>query len=346
MPQVDRPSFKDQPDLVTPQFEVRTIDTTTRAREVVGPDGWWPGPRRLGGRDIEQYEPACPPAPGLITPTTRVATMGSCFAQEIKRWLITNGYSYLQTERGPGTQVGSARFGAVFNTACVRQEFEHAEGLFHPVERHWRIGNALADPYRRSLGWPDERSAEAERAAHAAGVREMVELADVLIVTIGVAEVWRNRQDKATFAILPPGEEYDPARHEFSLLGVEENLANLERAYALTRARNPRLRWIITVSPVPLAATFRDVDITVANSASKAILRLAADEFCRRHPEALYFPAYEIVTSLTRWAWEADNRHVRPEVVDRIMGCFIRAYGPRVEDAPRIEPKPGAQRVA
>lgn len=328
MPQVAHPSFKDQPDLVTPAFEVRTLDTMSRAREVVKPDGWWPGPRRLAGRDIEQYEPLCTPAPGLIGRETPVATMGSCFAQEIKRWLVEHGYTYVQTEGGPCTQVGSARFGAVFNTACVRQEFEQAEGLFDPVEKYWRVGGMLADPYRRSLGWPDERSAIAERAAHAAAVREMVDLARVLIVTVGVAEVWRNRMDGATFSVLPPAEEYDPARHEFALLGVEENVANLERAYRLTRARNPGLRWVVTVSPVPLAATFRDVDITVANSASKAILRLAADEFCRRHPEVLYFPAYEIVTSLTRWAWEADNRHVRREVVDRIMRCFIGAYGP------------------
>ena len=57
--------------------------------------------------------------------------------------------------------------------------------------------------------------------------------------------------------------------------------------------------------------------------AGKSILRAAVDAFVSQHSDRVtYFPAYEIVLVTEDDPFKADNRHVRPEVVDRIMEVF------------------------
>jgi hypothetical protein len=277
--------------------------------------------------------PVAHPRPGLITRQTRVGSIGSCFAWEIKKWLLANHYTFLQTEHGPSTESGSARFGNVFNTKCIRQIFEAAYGLFEPVEPYWPYDGKLMDPYRKNVGWATPAEAKAERASHHAAVRELVERCEVLICTIGQAEVWRNRHDKAAFFMIPPPEVIREDEHEVALLGVEENVEHMQAAYDLIRRHNPRLQLVLTVSPVPLVATFRDEHALVADELNKSILRVAADRFCRDNPEVIYFPAYEIVKRLSGNPWKDDNRHVRPEVIARVMEAFISAFGEPADSA-------------
>jgi hypothetical protein len=85
---------------------------------------------------------------------------------------------------------------------------------------------------------------------------------------------------------------------------------------------------VISLSPVPLTATYRPVSCVVADSVSKARLRVAIDTFCSRHSEVVYMPSYEIVTKLTQNPYGPDNRHVREEVVARVMRTFMANYGP------------------
>jgi hypothetical protein len=127
--------------------------------------------------------------------------------------------------------------------------------------------------------------------------------------------------------MIPPPEVIREEKHEVALLGVEENVAHMQAAYDLIRRHNPRLQLVLTVSPVPLVATFRDEHALVADELNKSILRVAAEKFCRDNPEVIYFPAYEIVKRLSGNPWKDDNRHVRPEVIARVMEAFIAAYG-------------------
>ena len=95
-----------------------------------------------------------------VTQETPIASIGSCFAREIKLWLIENGYSYLQTATGPCTESGSARYDRVFNTYSIRQEFERAFGRFEPATKCWTVEEGgqshLLSPYRYCLAWDSE----------------------------------------------------------------------------------------------------------------------------------------------------------------------------------------------
>ena len=82
---------------------------------------------------------------------------------------------------------------------------------------------------------------------------------------------------------------------------------------------------ILTVSPVPLDATFRDMDIIIANNFSKSVLVSAAHEIIANEAKdyCYYFPSYEIVMNSDRQkTWRDDFRHVQPEMVDFILRKF------------------------
>ncbi len=291
------------------------------------PDGWIDPvhPYQLhGGATFGQGDPAAHLRQKLVHRQTRIATVGSCFAQEIHSWLLKRGWAAVQCEHGPGSAM-SARFGNIYTTAQLRQCFERAWGRFDPLERWWSWRDLVVEPYRARMAWRSEAEAEASLASHLEAVRRVVQTAEVLICTVGMSETWRSRADGAAYWRVPL--TYDPARHEFHRLDPAENLENLERLYALLRRHNPALRLVTTLSPVPLDQTFADESLAVADSCSKASLRVALHELCTRHPEVIYFPAYELVHDVEIDPWQQDRRHVRPEVVERIMQRFMATFG-------------------
>jgi hypothetical protein len=95
----------------------------------------------------------------------------------------------------------------------------------------------------------------------------------------------------------------------------------------LTTYGAPDVRIIVTVSPVPLMNTFSTMDIVVANSWAKSLLRAVSQEWAAAHSNVDYFPSYEIVhNSDRREMWEDDLRHVKGQGVQHIMDLFLRNY--------------------
>lgn len=284
----------------------------------------YPGGTDLSVDFLEQHRPEQP----RLDRTTPIASIGSCFAREIKVWLQANGYNFIETATGPSTEAGSARYDRVYNTFTLRQEFERAFGDFNPIEDRWAFTDddgtlRLLDPYRKGVAWETEQELRDELAEHRDNVRAAFSEAAVLIITVGQAEVWYHKGDGYVYPLVPPVQVFDEARHGFRLTTYEENLANLERVFELFTANNHLGHIIVSVSPVPLRATFRAMNAVVANSASKSMLRAVVDAFVSRHADRVtYFPAYEIVTVIDDNPYADDNRHVQPECVQRIMELF------------------------
>ena len=93
-------------------------------------------------------------------------------------------------------------------------------------------------------------------------------------------------------------------------------------------AINPQCRVILTISPIPLIATFEPRHALVATTYSKSVLRVVADEMWRKYDHVDYFPSYEIVTgSYSRGAYfEDDLRQVTDAGVAHVMRTFMRHY--------------------
>ncbi|MGH7888251.1 MAG: GSCFA domain-containing protein [Candidatus Binatia bacterium] len=258
---------------------------------------------------------------------TLIASIGSCFAREIKYWLKKRGYCYLQTAEGPCTEAGSARFDRVYNTFTLRQEFERAFGTFAPQEPYWDFvengKRRLLDPYRKNVAWDTEEEMNIELEEHRRNVRLAFSTCHVLIITLGQTEIWYHKPDGYVYPLIPPVQIFSPAKHGFRLSTYEENLENLERVYKLFITNNPNAYMIATVSPVPLRATFQQTNSLIANVACKSVLRATVEAFVQRHAErVIYFPSYEVTTLIDKDSYKDDNRHVKTETIDRIMELF------------------------
>jgi hypothetical protein len=69
------------------------------------------------------------------------------------------------------------------------------------------------------------------------------------------------------------------------------------------------------------------MDIVVANTWAKSLLRAVAQEWASAHPNVDYFPSYEIVQNSDRAAvWEDDLRHVKGAGAHHIMQLFLQNY--------------------
>ena len=97
---------------------------------------------------------------------------------------------------------------------------------------------------------------------------------------------------------------------------------------------------LLTVSPVPLRSTLRDMDVLVANSYSKSVQRAAVERFCLETDNVDYFPSYEFVNlSEPSASFTArDYRHVTNEMVSIIMQHALSEY----TDVTLSAPKTGA----
>lgn len=270
-----------------------------------------------------------------IEPHQRVATMGSCFAQHLSRHLQRSGLTYFVAEEGPAERhfgVFSARYGNVYTVAQAVQLLQRAFGELVPDERPWRRPDGrLVDPFRPTVepdGFADEAALAADRAAHLAAVRRVVAESDVFVFTMGLTEAWRSQVDGCVLGAAPgaAGEPTGDATYEFVNFGIDEVRADLTELCERVRAVNPAVRILLTVSPVPLIATFEDRHVLVSTVASKSILRTAADEVARRFDFVDYFPSYEIISSATsdRDYFEPDRRQVSDLGVAHVMRTFTR----------------------
>ena len=279
-----------------------------------------------------------------VTPDDRIATMGSCFAQHLSRELMQSGLSYFVAEPAPDfltpteieqRQYGtfSARYGNVYTPAQAEQLLRRATGHFVPQDAAWhRADGRLVDPYRPSVepaGYADLDQLEADRTSHLAAVRTLFEDTDVLVLTLGLTEAWRARSDGAVYPVAPgvSGGTYDPRLHEFVNFDIDQVRTSLCRFCELAHGLNPALRILLTVSPVPLVATFERRHVLVSTTYSKAVLRVAASAASERFSFVDYFPAYEIVTANSNRDYFAEDfREVDPRAVAHVMRVFMRHY--------------------
>lgn len=313
--------------------------------------------RGVAALESHLFDPVSAPR-FVIRPGDRVATAGSCFAQHISRRLRALGDNFLLAERGEhlslaereARQYGlfSARYGNIYTPMQLWQLWQEAFGERQPDERAWRNRQGRwVDPFRPSVepgGFESIAQLTEDRAAHLAAVRAMFETADYLVFTLGLTEAWRSRVDGSVYPLAPgvAGGEHDPAAHEFVNFSVDETEAALEHVLLAARARNPGLRVILTVSPVPLAATYEPRHVAVSTTYSKAVLRVAAEQLMRHHDWIDYFPSYEVITASPTGGlyFEENWREVSPLGVAHVMRLFTRHYvegaGAREDELARL----------
>ncbi|KAF1717812.1 GSCFA domain-containing protein [Pseudoxanthomonas yeongjuensis] len=272
----------------------------------------------------------------------KVATAGSCFAQHIARYLKQSGYNYLVTETAHplvaqdaekfNYGLFTARYGNIYTSRQLLQLFDRAFGEFVPEEDVWQGENGgVIDALRPTIqpgGFPNIEELVSDRNQHLAAVRQAFRTLDVFVFTLGLTECWRSRADGLVYPICPgvSGGRFDPEKHEFLNLSVDEIVSDLQDFVHKLRSINPSSRVVLTVSPVPLAASASGKHVLTATTLSKSILRVAAEIACTTLPKVFYFPSYEIVTgAFARGAYFApDLRSVTEPAVEHVMFLFLK----------------------
>lgn len=294
----------------------------------------------------------------LISPESRVATAGSCFAQHIARHLATRGFNYYVAEPGHpivpedlrrehNYGVFSARYGNIYTARQLLQLVDRAFGTFQPAEGPWLDADgSVRDPFRPAIqpgNFISIAEMEADRAQHLAAVREIFERLDVFVFTMGLTECWISKDDGAVFPVCPgvEGGEFDPNRYEFYNQSVDEVVHDLNKVFEKLRAINPGAQVVLTVSPVPLAATaVAGAHVLPATTYSKSVLRVAAQMLTDQHDNVHYFPSFEVITgAYNRGAYYADDlRNVVEAGVEHVMRLFLR-HATNLEENTPAQPR-------
>jgi len=290
--------------------------------------GWWRGDHcnflldkslMIAGlpQTVEEYilKGLVPPAP-FITKKHGVAAFGSCFASGLYRRLHDWGYNVdplaQHTNQPHHTHVTHHRSGMV-NVYSILQQFQWAYGEKDFTQDVW-----FNDP-----DCPASREEEIKN-----NTKDFFNNVDVFVITLGLSEVWFNKETGDPFWRAVPKGIFDPDKHGFRVCSHAETKQALADIVSIIAKYRPQAKVVFSVSPVRLLATFRPIGCFPANSVSKAILRSAVDEVVRESQTGnlFYWPSYEIVTDVFPDPYLEDNRHPQTHVVKLIMDLFRKYY--------------------
>jgi len=261
----------------------------------------------------------------IVTKNTKVTSIGSCFAEEILKWMENNGYSTL-----------NPKWGMVYNPKNIRLivqaglEFDS----FNPKERFWDFGDGdIRTPYVKSdqsepikLGNSIEQAKSKEKILFGE-FGKTLKSSEVLIITLGQTEYWASEKEYPFYAAPWAGIKDGDKNHKFFNLSHQETKDELEKTIQILKKHNPRLKILISISPVPLVASVLDgYSAYISAGRAKSTLHSAALEVIENYENVFYMPSYEIVTSNPQKSFKPDGRHVLGETVSKIMGVFKNLY--------------------
>lgn len=292
-----------------------------------------------------------------ITREDRIATAGSCFAQNVARYLRKNAYQIVDTEALPdwmpaelaksfGYGLYSARYGNIYTVRQLRQLIDDSLSGTVRDEDVWEKDGRFYDALRPSVepdGLDSAEEVKAHRRDHLARVAEMVRSSNIFIFTLGLTEAWELK-GKGTVYPTAPGViagTFDAATHGFVNFDMFQIFEDLVAVREAVLSANPGMKFLLTVSPVPLTATASGDHVLTATIRSKSILRAVCAAFYDRFEDVDYFPSYEIITSPGARSdfFSLNLRSVTETGVDAVMKVFFAAHSDGTP-APQAEPKP------
>lgn len=247
------------------------------------------------------------PAARLVAHSDPILSVGSCFADRMSSRLRDGGFS-----------VCSNPFGVLFHPLPMLEALNAAREnrLPHPASVVQKDGRWVSTEAHSAL-WassPDELHQHWQQALQT--TRKALEISTVVLVTFGTAKgYWHPPTGRvaANCHKLPPS-AFEPRMStaaEISAPWIE---------FLNSLPGQPLV--ILTVSPVRHTR-----DTLPVNSLSKALLRVACEEIVQACPQAVYFPAYEMLTDdLRDYRFYADDMvHPSPVAEQYIWEKFCGA---------------------
>ena len=306
------------------KVKASTIGSLERTLEDTGPSSWYVGRKVNIFPDktedfkdlvqlVEKYViKGWAPDKKPFAKDSKLLTLGSCFATRLREYLGERS-KWMDNIWVPS---------GFNNTFALRQFIEWCLTGSQSSDAYWY------DEHERggAIKWTPKDEQENYK-------RAFLE-ADGFVFTFGLAEVWSDKETGGVFWRGVPQKMFDAERHEYRLTTVEENEENILRTIDLIKQNCGDKPIILTLSPVPLKATFKNVSCMTADCVSKSILRVAIDNVTAKKIAGVYYwPSFEIV----KWvgchtddpAFGMDDgisRHVSRKMVSVILDGFIKHF--------------------
>lgn len=280
-----------------------------------------------------------------ISKTDSICTAGSCFASRISNVLKQGGFNYgdfepphpiLSASMATGLGYGqySARYGNVYTTPQLRQLTEEALGIREPIyaieKTHKGFYKDLLRPSVHGDGYVAIEEARADRDYHLSCVARMLKEQHVFIYTLGLTEAWVSTEHNIVFGTHPGVTTGLPSEITVQAVNFDYNRCyeDLLHTLRLMRQVNPKVKFILTVSPVALMATHQNKHVLLATTYSKSVLRAVAGKIADELENTDYFPSYEIFNTAQSFGQylASDLRDVNMRGVSVAMNLFSRMY--------------------
>jgi hypothetical protein len=271
----------------------------------------------------------------IISHNAKICVIGSCSGEHVAEYLrekspIGKGKPKTQvntniSHRWPHTtggvndrqNVGLFVWGAGFvNCMTILQQIQ------------WALGEIEIDPLEPCRAELRSQVKGPERASTRAFAKKTFLSADAYIISVDVAEVWRDKKTgRVHFSALPQG-CVNTRRFKFEMSTVQENIQALDKVYRIIRRHKPKAPIILLISPIPLFATFRKEAALVSNFASKSIIRAAMDVIVqKKDPMLWYWPSHELLYCwFGKNAIQGNGRHLDPKVRYAMMKWFVKYF--------------------
>ncbi|MDO4758245.1 MAG: GSCFA domain-containing protein [Rikenellaceae bacterium] len=238
----------------------------------------------------------------------RILSLGSCFAEAM-------------TQRLQGVKFhAEGNFaGPLFNPEVIADAIERAaSGYRHTAAEMQPNSEGLYFSFDGAthLAAPTAEEAAARINEADEDLRRALSEADTLIVTFGTAWVYRHLTSGKIVANCHRQAASEFERERLTIEGI------VARWRSLLEGPLREKRILLTVSPIRHLK-----DGLEQNTVSKAILRLAIEELCEKHPQCSYFPAYELLLDDLRdyRFYAEDLTHPAPQAVEYIWERFSQA---------------------
>ena len=282
-----------------------------------------------------------------ISPTDKIATAGSCFAQHISRYLKKSGYQVIDKEppheglpedvnRKFGYGLYSARYGNIYTLAQLLLLLREVVGSYTPTDQDlvWVGENGrFYDAFRPAIepeGFCSLTELRIHRDFHLKKLRELFVEMDVFVFTLGLTETWARTTGDAVYPVAPGviAGQYNADKFCFKNTNYADNISFFQEIREILhdlRQDRPAPRFLLTVSPVPLTATASGNHVLAATTYSKSVLRAVAGYLADSEPDVDYFPSYEIITNqaMRGCFYEKNLRQVRQAGVEAAMSVFF-----------------------
>jgi len=236
----------------------------------------------------------------FITKSTKIFSVGSCFAENISGALVDSGYDSFHVRMDETEN-------STFATRLLLKTDN--EETFQTLTANSPIKLDMEEMHQR--------------------MRDI----DCVILTIGVSLIFLDENRKYR-----PGVSKTFFRKNSNtfmyMTTVDENVDNVLEIISNFKSLNPNAKVVLTVSPIPLAASLAGRSAFTSDCISKSILRTAVHLVMSKElKNVFYWPSFEIVRWLAGHTGSVlcdegtKSRHVNKDILALIISLFLEKFG-------------------